>query len=1094
MFTVYIYNYKSGNSIVAGPNVMFTVPLSGPSPVINPVVKCSEDMADAFDFSMESYSPYYEAMIPLKTRIRVDYDGDTIFYGRVLTVQTSTIYNTKQVNCEGAFSYFNDTFYEGKQEKKIKEISFDTFFLKVLKNHNDNYNSNNNPELWKVIRSGTIGISLKSEKRKWEPTSWTDTASCLKSLTDYYGGHFRIRHNISNDNLYLDWYKYYARDLGDELRPKIEITKNLLDISSDNVNVDNIFTRLIPIGSTDAKGNTIYVNGYKYKDKNNTDHIYSSNKYIPVTLLQGSSGLYTDGQLNDEYHSATEYRDAETNFGIIYKTASFPNADTQKKLWDYAKDYIKTNYYGMVTSFSIKAVDMHILNQNSNYPKILLGDCVDITFRGNATNVTKTKLICSSAQYDLFAPENNSYTIGVPSDLMTREYGKKKSKPQKKDEPASTNVGKPQPQDNQSDPVISWDSIYKMIYSAQNNDPDDTENYWDNYDSAYLGTAAGTSFRKNGKLTGSVKCFDPTYTGDPAQRYDNLITGKLFGKLTHSGKTKYVAYCADYGLFACTRNSGNPCTVQFTYTHQKGANTTDDDPGTITQTTTDPTTGDSTSETTATDDGTPDGNVTYSMKPQELSYPPYDPTKTYSVGAMVTYNGYIYKCKTAISTPEAWNASHWTKYGSASAGKVNIGYDVTAGSGDNWRIKLNTPIQYTDADGNTQVADGFVSASDFHVQEIPSFKTKIGIFDIVIAGKIQAQEIAADLAELRKLLSDQIVANTSIRSSKGYFTNAWISNVYSSQNLYYTNGSGNNIPIQKCYNQCTITESQGTITLTMYPADGSTPRQGYDIASFNMAATQFYINAVAAARAAGWAGCYADIGLNYSSGNTYYIGPSGTSETSEMTIRPAAKPTETGQHASVPNVWIKVKCRALRLRTAVVTPTSAGTIVKKGSDSGGTPYDGLEEVVVNGDSNLVSGNIKKGKSIFNVSGSCIELNAQAVVKTPGKNAIVVLPDSGYNALSSVTINGDNDLIPENIKKGKSIFGVDGAYQGSSISSSDIQIHNYGSSNSGTKSPGLKTAILQAIDRGGKHSYLSFEVYVDGTDAKKTYWMDFGSEG
>ena len=38
----------------------------------------------------------------------------------------------------------------------------------------------------------------------------------------------------------------------------------------------------------------------------------------------------------------------------------------------------------------------------------------------------------------------------------------------------------------------------------------------------------------------------------------------------------------------------------------------------------------------------------------------YDSTATYDVGDFVTYNGGIYRCKTTISTAEAWDSTHWT--------------------------------------------------------------------------------------------------------------------------------------------------------------------------------------------------------------------------------------------------------------------------------------------------------------------------------------------------------------------------------------------------------------------------------------------------
>lgn len=42
------------------------------------------------------------------------------------------------------------------------------------------------------------------------------------------------------------------------------------------------------------------------------------------------------------------------------------------------------------------------------------------------------------------------------------------------------------------------------------------------------------------------------------------------------------------------------------------------------------------------------------------SYDAYDDTATYTVGDLCIYNNALYKCTTAITTAEAWNASHWT--------------------------------------------------------------------------------------------------------------------------------------------------------------------------------------------------------------------------------------------------------------------------------------------------------------------------------------------------------------------------------------------------------------------------------------------------
>jgi len=55
------------------------------------------------------------------------------------------------------------------------------------------------------------------------------------------------------------------------------------------------------------------------------------------------------------------------------------------------------------------------------------------------------------------------------------------------------------------------------------------------------------------------------------------------------------------------------------------------------------------------------GSDGWDMYLNYMSFKPYDATKTYTVGTYVGYSEAIYVCKTAITTPEKWTASHWTK-------------------------------------------------------------------------------------------------------------------------------------------------------------------------------------------------------------------------------------------------------------------------------------------------------------------------------------------------------------------------------------------------------------------------------------------------
>lgn len=150
------------------------------------------------------------------------------------------------------------------------------------------------------------------------------------------------------------------------------------------------------------------------------------------------------------------------------------------------------------------------------------------------------------------------------------------------------------------------------------------------------------------------------------------------------------------------------------------------------------------------------------------------------------------------------------------------------------------------------------------------------------------------------------------------------------------------------------------------------------------------------------------------------------------------------------------------LQSKSVTPGASQKTVTP--DSG---YDGLSQVVVAGDADLVAGNIKSGVDIFGVTGSYAPASVQLQSKSvsPSTSAQTVVADSGYDGLSQVTVagaplqtrtvtptaaglevtksssswygllkvnvNGDANLVAENIKKDISIFGVTGTYEGSS---------------------------------------------------------------
>ena len=134
--------------------------------------------------------------------------------------------------------------------------------------------------------------------------------------------------------------------------------------------------------------------------------------------------------------------------------------------------------------------------------------------------------------------------------------------------------------------------------------------------------------------------------------------------------------------------------------------------------------------------------------------------------------------------------------------------------------------------------------------------------------------------------------------------------------------------------------------------------------------------------------------------------------------------------------------------TKIITPGTTNQTIAKGFHNG-SGY-------VKGDSNLRSSNIKRGVSIFGISGSYVgnqpvEGNAETshvlagktfssevagigVTGTmPNRGAVVITPGTSNKAIQagyhngSGYVKGDADLKAENIKRGINIFGVLGAY-------------------------------------------------------------------
>lgn len=114
------------------------------------------------------------------------------------------------------------------------------------------------------------------------------------------------------------------------------------------------------------------------------------------------------------------------------------------------------------------------------------------------------------------------------------------------------------------------------------------------------------------------------------------------------------------------------------------------------------------------------------------------------------------------------------------------------------------------------------------------------------------------------------------------------------------------------------------------------------------------------------------------------------------------------------------------LQEKQVTPTAEEITVTPDEN-----YSALSKVVVLGDSQLKPENIRSGVDIFGVSGELTTFDkplTEAIVK-PSKETQTITPDSEHSGFSKVTVSGDDNLVASNIRKGVTIFGVTGTNEG-----------------------------------------------------------------
>lgn len=358
--------------------------------VSNPKLVLEIGKAGSLEFSIPSVNPISSEFVPLKTKVRVEVDGEELLDGRVLT-KSKDFWNTRKITCEGNLAYLVDSVQKGEKfEGKTHDL-----FKQIISNHNkrveedkrfvvgmigienrDIYIAGQSDEIYEDLETNRFNykqIAINGVTNSW-PTSFDYIDSCL---IQYCGGYLRTRK--MNGKTYID----LILDYGNTNIPEIQFGVNLLDLTEET-SIDELFTVLIPLGD------------------NNLD-ISSVNN--------GSDELVDEAGVS--------------RYGRIVKTHVFSGVSNAQTLLENGRRFL-ANQNNIPSTFSVKAIDIHFIN-----PDIKSIHCGDRVHINSVPHGILDYMTCTRIEYDLENPENNVYTFGIPHQTLTDRY--RKDKKQKTD-------------------------------------------------------------------------------------------------------------------------------------------------------------------------------------------------------------------------------------------------------------------------------------------------------------------------------------------------------------------------------------------------------------------------------------------------------------------------------------------------------------------------------------------------------------------------------------------------------------------------------------------------------------------------------------
>ena len=202
--------------------------------ITEPVVSLALNDAGTFEFGVPVLNPLYEQISNRKSMVRIEKDGNEIFYGEVREAERD-INNTKQVYCVGELAFLFDSI---QPQKKYQNYTIRQFLESLINEHNSQV------EERKRFEIGIVTVTDSNDSIYRFTNRETTLDAIRDKLCDRLNGYLKIRKE--NGQRYLDFLT--LDDYGKKCRQAIEFGANLLEYA-ENISASDIATAVIPLGA-----------------------------------------------------------------------------------------------------------------------------------------------------------------------------------------------------------------------------------------------------------------------------------------------------------------------------------------------------------------------------------------------------------------------------------------------------------------------------------------------------------------------------------------------------------------------------------------------------------------------------------------------------------------------------------------------------------------------------------------------------------------------------------------------------------------------------------------------------------------------------